>query len=77
MLFGVQPVLLKSTVQSTRDSDTKQIEFKKIREMDYWSPSVKMLKDPHLLNQFANYDKDNVSHDLIQMIEPIIAKENF
>ena len=71
-------MLVKSTIQSVQNKDTKQSKLKKIDEMDYWAPSSKLLRDTSIfLHSLFSYDKDNISQEMIKMIEPIILQDNF
>ena len=41
---------------------------------DYWEPAKKKLLNADLLKRCKNYDKDNVSPDIIEKLKPIISQ---
>ena len=45
---------------------------------DYWEPGKSLLQDPRrLLDSMFKYDKDNISADTIDKIEPYISNNEF
>ena len=45
--------------------------------IDYWETSKKLLLNATLLKNLQNYDKDNMSDELVQTIQPILNTEEF
>ncbi|CAG9460199.1 unnamed protein product [Pedinophyceae sp. YPF-701] len=46
--------------------------------VDYWTPSLRMLQDVHLIDKLKNYDKDNIRKDIMQRItRDYVALEDF
>ena len=45
---------------------------------DYWEPGKSLLQDPgRFLDSLFKYDKDNISADTIDKIEPYISNDEF
>ena len=46
--------------------------------LDYWTPGSQMLADPgHFLSSLENYDKDNITEDMINRLRVYIENPNF
>lgn len=44
---------------------------------DWWPPSKKLLMDTQMLPKLIDFDKEGITQELIDKIQPIITRENF
>lgn len=44
---------------------------------DYWGPAQKMLADTGFLKSLMDFDKDNVSEDIMKKIHKYVAEDDF
>ena len=64
IMFGVAP-------EKVRGGNVKEVQW------DYWEPAKKKLLSPDLLKRCTDYNKDNVSPDIIEKLKPLISDPNY
>lgn len=73
-------VLVLESICIMKDIKPSKLPGKKLGQKidDFWEPSRNMISDPaSFLNSLINYDKESISEELIQKIEPYILNPNF
>lgn len=64
MLFGIAPI-------KEMNSETQK------REENYWKPSVTMMNNPKFLSNLIEFEKDDLTQQQIDKIQPFITLDNF
>ncbi len=64
IMFGVPP-------EKVKGGNLKDVQW------DYWEPAKKKLLGPELLKNCQNFQKDNLSPEIVEKLRPLIQETNF